>query len=279
MLDGRVKTLHPKVHGGILARRDLPAHMQRDRAARHPADRSGGRQPLSVRADRRQARLHAGRGDREHRHRRPDHGARGGQEPRARRRGHRSGRLRGAARAKCSRPTARSARRRAFALAKKAFSHTAAYDGAISNYLTALDADGARAAFPAPAQPAASPRCRICATARIRTRTRRSTATCDAGARQRSRATRSCRARSCPTTTSPTPMRRGNASRPSTQPACVIVKHANPCGVAVAANAAGSLRARLRDRSDLGLRRHHRLQPRARRRQPRRRWPSSSSKC
>jgi phosphoribosylaminoimidazolecarboxamide formyltransferase / IMP cyclohydrolase len=28
MLDGRVKTLHPKVHGGILARRDTPAHMQ-----------------------------------------------------------------------------------------------------------------------------------------------------------------------------------------------------------------------------------------------------------
>ncbi|MFM7122018.1 MAG: bifunctional phosphoribosylaminoimidazolecarboxamide formyltransferase/IMP cyclohydrolase, partial [Fluviibacter sp.] len=27
MLDGRVKTLHPKVHGGILARRDLAAHM------------------------------------------------------------------------------------------------------------------------------------------------------------------------------------------------------------------------------------------------------------
>ena len=28
MLDGRVKTLHPKVHGGILARRDLPEHMK-----------------------------------------------------------------------------------------------------------------------------------------------------------------------------------------------------------------------------------------------------------
>ena len=28
MLDGRVKTLHPKVHGGLLARRDVPAHMQ-----------------------------------------------------------------------------------------------------------------------------------------------------------------------------------------------------------------------------------------------------------
>ena len=27
MMDGRVKTLHPKVHGGLLARRDVPAHM------------------------------------------------------------------------------------------------------------------------------------------------------------------------------------------------------------------------------------------------------------
>ena len=27
MLDGRVKTLHPKVHGGLLARRDLPEHV------------------------------------------------------------------------------------------------------------------------------------------------------------------------------------------------------------------------------------------------------------
>ncbi len=33
MLDGRVKTLHPTVHGGILARRDFPAHM--DALARH----------------------------------------------------------------------------------------------------------------------------------------------------------------------------------------------------------------------------------------------------
>jgi phosphoribosylaminoimidazolecarboxamide formyltransferase/IMP cyclohydrolase len=28
MMDGRVKTLHPKVHGGILARRDLPEHVK-----------------------------------------------------------------------------------------------------------------------------------------------------------------------------------------------------------------------------------------------------------
>jgi phosphoribosylaminoimidazolecarboxamide formyltransferase/IMP cyclohydrolase len=33
MLDGRVKTLHPKVHGGILARRDVPSH--RDALAEH----------------------------------------------------------------------------------------------------------------------------------------------------------------------------------------------------------------------------------------------------
>ena len=28
MLDGRVKTLHPKIHGGLLAHRDDPAHMK-----------------------------------------------------------------------------------------------------------------------------------------------------------------------------------------------------------------------------------------------------------
>jgi len=33
MLDGRVKTLHPKIHGGLLARRDDPAHMAAIKAA------------------------------------------------------------------------------------------------------------------------------------------------------------------------------------------------------------------------------------------------------
>ena len=33
MMDGRVKTLHPKVHGGLLFRRDLAEH--RDAAASH----------------------------------------------------------------------------------------------------------------------------------------------------------------------------------------------------------------------------------------------------
>src|SRR3970040_1431215 len=39
MLDGRVKTLHPKIHGGILARRDPEAHMAAlERAAIAPID-------------------------------------------------------------------------------------------------------------------------------------------------------------------------------------------------------------------------------------------------
>ena len=36
ILDGRVKTLHPIIHGGLLARRDLPAHM--DELSRHGID-------------------------------------------------------------------------------------------------------------------------------------------------------------------------------------------------------------------------------------------------
>jgi phosphoribosylaminoimidazolecarboxamide formyltransferase/IMP cyclohydrolase len=39
MLDGRVKTLHPKIHGGLLGRRDLPAHREAMAAhGIHPID-------------------------------------------------------------------------------------------------------------------------------------------------------------------------------------------------------------------------------------------------
>ena len=39
MLDGRVKTLHPSIHGALLARRDLPAHMEAlERAGITPID-------------------------------------------------------------------------------------------------------------------------------------------------------------------------------------------------------------------------------------------------
>ena len=46
MLDGRVKTLHPAIHGGLLARRDVPAHMQA--LAAQGIERPRRHQPLSV---------------------------------------------------------------------------------------------------------------------------------------------------------------------------------------------------------------------------------------
>ena len=55
MLDGRVKTLHPKVHGGILHRRGMASH--RSAVAEHgiQADRHGGGQSLRLRENRGQA--------------------------------------------------------------------------------------------------------------------------------------------------------------------------------------------------------------------------------
>ena len=70
MLDGRVKTLHPKVHGGILHRREDAFAPQRRGRARHSADRHGGGQSLRLREDRGQAGRAFRRTDRKHRHRR-----------------------------------------------------------------------------------------------------------------------------------------------------------------------------------------------------------------
>ena len=56
MMDGRVKTLHPKVHGGLLAIRDDAGARGIDEGARHRADRSAGGQSLSVRGDGREGR-------------------------------------------------------------------------------------------------------------------------------------------------------------------------------------------------------------------------------
>ena len=81
MMDGRVKTLHPKVHGGLLAVRDNPRTCRRHGRARDRRDRPGGGQPLPVRSDRGQGRRPR-RDYREHRHRRTQHGAFRRQEPR-----------------------------------------------------------------------------------------------------------------------------------------------------------------------------------------------------
>jgi phosphoribosylaminoimidazolecarboxamide formyltransferase/IMP cyclohydrolase len=146
MLDGRVKTLHPKIHGGILARRDLPGHLQAIGAAGiEPIDlvvvnlypfQATVADPDSRLEDaienidiggpamlRSAAKNYAGVAvvvD-------PADYGKVLEQLRA------SGSVSDATR---------------FALATKAFAHTAAYDGAIASYLSSLDADGARRAYP-----------------------------------------------------------------------------------------------------------------------------------
>ncbi|MDZ7907897.1 MAG: hypothetical protein U5N10_06645 [Gemmobacter sp.] len=93
MMDGRVKTLHPMVHGGLLALRDDAEHLA--------AMAAHGIEPIdllvvnlypfeaTVARGRRLRHLH-----REYRHRRPGDDPRGGQEPRVRQCRHRSAGLR-----------------------------------------------------------------------------------------------------------------------------------------------------------------------------------------
>ena len=145
MLDGRVKTLHPKVHGGILARRDLPEHVATMASHNmptidlvcvnlypfvatvskpHTLDDAienidiGG--PAMVRSSAKNYRFVAIVTD-------PADYPALVAEMQAN-----GGALTDATR---------------FNLAKKAFTHTAQYDGAISNYLTALNANGERESF------------------------------------------------------------------------------------------------------------------------------------
>ena len=148
MLDGRVKTLQPKVHAGILARRDLPEHVETLKQHDIPTidlvvvnlypfaatvakegctledaieniDIGG---PTMVRAA---AKNHAHVAIVTDPADYPDV----------------------LAEMQTGGGTVSDATR--FGLAKKAFSHTAAYDGMISNYLTAIDDEGNKVDFPA----------------------------------------------------------------------------------------------------------------------------------
>ena len=147
MLDGRVKTLHPKIHGGLLARRDLPAHMAAlERQGIVPIDllavnlypfeatvaRPGSTLeeaienidiggPAMVRSAAKNWRDVAVLTD-------PAQYA---------------GALEELRRAGALSETTR------FALAVAAFNHVSNYDAAISDYLSSLGADGKRAEFPA----------------------------------------------------------------------------------------------------------------------------------
>ncbi len=147
MLDGRVKTLHPKVHAGILARRDVAEHMRALEQAAiptidlvvvnlYPFSQTVARAdcplaeaienidiggPTMLRAAAKNYQHVAVVTDP------ADYGALVDEMQRS------GGSL---------------TLRTRFALAKKTFSHTAAYDAAISNYLTALDDNDQRTRFP-----------------------------------------------------------------------------------------------------------------------------------
>jgi len=147
MLDGRVKTLHPAIHAGILARRDVPGHAEALRQAGigsidlvvvnlYPFGETVARAactleeaienidiggPTMVRAAAKNYAHVAVVTDP------ADYAA--------------------VLREMSAANGALGAETR-FRLAQKAFSHTAAYDGAISNYLTAIDSAGQRSAFP-----------------------------------------------------------------------------------------------------------------------------------
>ena len=90
MLDGRVKTLHPKVHGGLLYLRGNAEHEATMKQARPPADRPRLREPLPLRSDRQQPGRDVRGSHREHRHRRAVHAPLRGEESPLRHRGQRS---------------------------------------------------------------------------------------------------------------------------------------------------------------------------------------------
>src|SRR5262245_42789138 len=147
MLDGRVKTLHPKVHAGILARRDVPAHMAAlAQAGIETIDLVAiNLYPFAATVARPGCTLPEAIEN-------IDIGGPALLRSAAKNHEHVAGvtdpadypvvlkELNAAA-------GALGAETR-FRLAQKAFSHTAHYDGAISNYLTSIDAAGGRARFP-----------------------------------------------------------------------------------------------------------------------------------
>ena len=147
MLDGRVKTLHPKVHAGILARRDLPAHMAAlDKAGIGTIDLVAiNLYPFAATIARAGCTLADAIEN-------IDIGGPAMVRSAAKNHEHVAvvtdpadyqpvlKELQAAAGALCAETR--------FRLAQKAFSHTAHYDGAISNYLTAVDAAGKRTRFP-----------------------------------------------------------------------------------------------------------------------------------
>ena len=238
MLDGRVKTLHPAVHGGLLARRDLPEHMS--------AIAAHGIEPIDLVcvnlypfretvADRGR---HAGGRDRADRHRRAVDAPLGREELRVGDGGGRSGRLRararGAARAAPTRWSCGASSPR------KVFAHTAAYDAEIAAWF----ARAARATmFPRAPRRSRSSGSSRCATARTRTSSPRSTS------RSRARDSRRSTQHGGKELSFNNLLDLEGALLATGQFAgetcCAIVKHTTPCGLATGATAAEAYRKAL----------------------------------
>jgi phosphoribosylaminoimidazolecarboxamide formyltransferase/IMP cyclohydrolase len=147
LLDGRVKTLHPKVHAGILARRDVPGHMaELGKAAIPTIDLVVvNLYPFSAMVARPGCTL-------EQAIENIDIGGPAMLRSAAKNYEHVAvvtdpADYEAVLKEMASAAGALGAETR-LRLAQKAFSHTAQYDGAISNYLTALDGSGGLERFP-----------------------------------------------------------------------------------------------------------------------------------
>ena len=247
MLDGRVKTLHPRVHGGILADRRLAAPRAAGRGGHRPV-RPRRRQPVSVRRGRREAghRLRcAGRGDR---HRRAVDGPRRGQEPRLGR--DRDSPERYAAVLAELERDGRVGRGAAVRAGRRGVPPHGAYDARIAAELPGRwprPASRCPTSRACPVRPTrtrrrwswAWRRSRRCATAR--TRTRQAARYRRPGTTQMGRAVRVGR-HDPPGQGALVQQRAGRLGRRRLArqlrgPACVIVKHTNPCGAAEAPDA------------------------------------------
>ena len=147
MLDGRVKTLQPKIHGGILARRDLPEHMTTLKQHNIPTIDMVvvNLYPFSATIAKPNSRF-------EDAIENIDIGGPAMVRSAAKNHAHvaivtdASDYSKIIAEMKANKGAVSDKTR--LALAKRAFSHTAAYDGTISNYLTALMEDGSKQQFP-----------------------------------------------------------------------------------------------------------------------------------
>ncbi|MDX1376022.1 MAG: bifunctional phosphoribosylaminoimidazolecarboxamide formyltransferase/IMP cyclohydrolase [Burkholderiales bacterium] len=230
MLDGRVKTLHPKIHGGLLARRDLPAHMA--------ALREAGIEPIDlvvVNLYPFQATVADPECRFEDAVENIDIG--GPSMLRAAAKNHAGvavlvdpadyGRVLEELRAH---GTVGDATR--LELAKKVFAHTAAYDGAIANYLFALDGSGTRGEYPA----VLSLQFHRLQTMRYGENPHQSAAFYrDARPVEGSLAGyRQMQGKALSYNNVADADAAWETVKCFSEPACVIIKHANPCGVAIA---------------------------------------------